>query len=96
MHLAADQMATHRFCYVTFRGEGKTSEIAEFYVNGERKDDFDYMDEALDYYAEKNFELISHTTGQKGTSFMAHYFTFKRMGGSSAEAEAGDANAPGQ
>ena len=54
------------------------------------------MDEALDYYAEKNFELISHTTGQKGTSFMAHYFTFKRMGGSSAEAEAGDANAPGQ
>ena len=70
-------MTTHRFCYVTFRGEGKTSEIADLFINGEKKTGFTYMHEVLDGYAKKNIELISHTTDQKGTSVMAHYFIFR-------------------
>ena len=69
-------MATHRFCYVTFTGGG-ISEIADLFINGEKKTGFTYMHEVLDGYAKKNIELISHTTGQKGTSVMAHYFIFK-------------------
>ena len=71
-------MAEHRFCYCTFRGEGKTTEIADLYVNGDRRSEFKHGFEFLDAMSKEGFELIQHAVGQKGTSYSHHHFTFRK------------------
>ena len=71
-------MAEHRFCFVCFKGEGKTTEISELYVNGQFNRDFKYGFEMMNTFSEEGFELIEHSVGQKGVNFMVHYFTFRK------------------
>ena len=71
-------MAEHRFCFVCFRGEGKTTEIDELFVNGKKSPRFEYAFQMMDAFAEEGFKLIEHSVGQKGMNFMVHYFTFRK------------------